>query len=74
MSVDQFEHRLYELKLYVRLDNNEAMLVQLFLRGLNDRISGRVRVFEPASIEVVMAKARLVEKNLSHAHGGQSGV
>ncbi|XP_057839807.2 uncharacterized protein LOC131049758 isoform X2 [Cryptomeria japonica] len=73
-SVDQFEHRFYELKQYVGIGNDEVMLVQHFLRGLNDRTSGGVRVFEPASVEVAMAKARLVEQNLSRAHGGQSGV
>lgn len=46
------------------------MLVQHFLRGLNDRINGGVRVFEPTLVEIAMAKARLVEMNLSYALGG----
>ncbi|XP_059072251.1 uncharacterized protein LOC131043017 [Cryptomeria japonica] len=74
MSVDQFEHRFYELKQYAGIGNDEAMLVQHFLRGLNDRISGGVRVFEPVSVEAAVAKARLVEQNLIRAHGGQAGV
>ncbi|XP_059075036.1 uncharacterized mitochondrial protein AtMg00860-like [Cryptomeria japonica] len=49
------------------------MLVQHFLRGLNNRISGGVRVFKPASMEIVVAKAKLVELNLIHALGGQTG-
>ena len=72
--MDQFEHRFYELKQYARIGNDEAMLVQHFLRGLNDRISGGVRVFEPPSIEIVVVKARLVELNLSHALGAHLGV
>ncbi|XP_057817973.1 uncharacterized protein LOC131030994 [Cryptomeria japonica] len=70
ISVDQFEHMFYELKQYADIGNDEVMLVQHFLRGLNDRISGRVRVFELALIEVAVAKARLVEQNLVRAHGG----
>ncbi|XP_059064882.1 receptor-like protein 20 [Cryptomeria japonica] len=35
---------------------------------------GGVRVFELASMEIAMAKARLVELNLSHALGGKTGV
>lgn len=45
LLVDQFEHMFYELKQYVGIGNDEAMLVQHFLRGLNDRISGGVRFF-----------------------------
>lgn len=74
MIVDQYEHRFYELKQYVGIGNDEAMLVQNFLRGLNDCICGGVRVFEPPSIEIAMAKARLVELNLSCALGGQTCV
>lgn len=72
--MDQFEHKSYELKQYGGIDNDEAMLVQHFLRGLNDRINGGVRIFEPTLVEVAMVKARLVEQSLSRAHGGQSGV
>ncbi|GLJ16906.1 hypothetical protein SUGI_0291780 [Cryptomeria japonica] len=74
MIVDQYEHRFYELKQYARIGNDEAMLVQHFLRGLTDRISGGVRVFELASVEIAMVKARLVELNLSHALDGQTSV
>lgn len=70
MSVYQFEHKFYELKQYVRIGNNEAILVQHFFRGLNDCISRGVRVFEPALVEVAMVKAKLVEQNLIRAHGG----
>lgn len=74
MTVDQYEHRFYELKQYAEIGNDEAMLLQHFLRGLNDRISGGVRVFEPTLVEIAVAKARLVELNLSRALGGQPRV
>lgn len=50
------------------------MLVQHFMRGLNDCINGGVRVFEPSSVELAMAKSKLIENNLACAHGGQLGV
>lgn len=74
MSMDQFENRFYELKQYAGIGNDEVMLVQHFLRGLNDCISGGVRVVEPVSVEIAIVKAKLVEKNLGRAHGGHFGV
>ncbi|XP_059064765.1 uncharacterized protein LOC131856844 [Cryptomeria japonica] len=69
MIVDQYEQRFYELKQYVEIGNDEALLVKKFMRGLNDRISGGVRVFEPSLVELVMVKSKLVEKNLARGHG-----
>lgn len=40
------------------------MLVQQFIRGLNDCISSDVQVFEPKIMEIVVEKARLVEGKL----------
>lgn len=74
MVVEQYEHHFYELKQYAGIRNDEAMLVQHFFRGLNARISGGVRVFEPKTMEVVVEKAHLVEENLAMALGGHTGV
>lgn len=74
LSVEQYEHRFYELKQYAGIGDDEAMLVQHFIRGLNARISGRVRVFKPKTMEVAVEKACIVEENLTLALGGQTGV
>lgn len=70
--VEQYEHNLFELKKYVRIEDDEAMLVQHFVRGTNNCISGGVRVFEPKTMEVVMEKVHLVEENLAITLGGQT--
>lgn len=50
------------------------MLVHHFFRGLNSRLRGGVRVFEPKTMEAAVEKARLVEENLAMALGGHMGV
>lgn len=50
------------------------MLVQHFVRGLNERINGGVQLFEPKSMEVVMEKACLVEDNFNSTLGGTPGA
>lgn len=72
MSVEQYEHYFYELKGYVRIGDDETMIVHHFIRGLNDRISGDVWVFEPKTMEAVVAKARLVEEKLARDIGGHT--
>lgn len=74
LSVEQYERRFYELKQYAGIGDDETMLVQHFIRGLNARISGGVRVFEPKTMEVAVEKARIVEENLVMALGGHTGV
>lgn len=74
LSVEQYECRFYELKQYAGVGDDEAMLIQHFIRGLNARISGGVRVFESKTMEVVVEKARIVEDNLVMALGGHTRV
>lgn len=74
MIVEKDEHRFFELKQYVSIGNDEVMLIQHFVRGLNAHIRGGVCVFEPKTMEMVVAKARLVEQNLALALARQIGV
>lgn len=46
MYVEPYERRFYELKQYVGIGDDEAMLVQHFIRDLNACISGGLCVFE----------------------------
>lgn len=39
MTMEQYEHRFFELKQYADIGNDEAMLVQHFIRGSNAHIS-----------------------------------
>lgn len=49
------------------------MLIQHFVRGLSDHISGEVWMHEPKTLEVDMEKARLVEENIALVSGGAVG-
>lgn len=41
------------------------MLIQHFVRGLSDRISGEVQMHKPKTLEAIVEKARLVKENLA---------
>lgn len=74
MSMEQYGHRFFELKQYVGISDDEVMLVQHFIRGLNSCISGGVHVFELKTMEVAVENAHIVEENLAMALGGKTGV
>lgn len=42
MIVEQYKHKFSELKQYAGIADDEPMLIQHFVRGLNDNISGGV--------------------------------
>lgn len=50
------------------------ILLEHFIRGLNDYIGADVRVLEPKSMEVAVEKARLIEEKLSLALRGSIGA
>lgn len=50
------------------------MLVQHFVRGLSDHISGGVQILDPKTMEVAVEKAHLVEENLNLSLGGAPGM
>lgn len=56
MIVEDYGRRLFEFKQNLGVVD-DAMLVQCFVRGLNDHISGDVRVSEPMPMEIYMEKA-----------------
>lgn len=68
--MEKYEHRLFELRQYVGIVDDELMLIQHFVRGLSDHISGEVRMHEPKTLEVAMEKARIAKENLALASGG----
>lgn len=74
MIVDQREDRFFELKQYASTTNNDTLLVQHSVQGLNDYINDNdnVRVFETKILEFVMAKTKLVEENIVRGLGGKS--
>lgn len=74
LSVEQYEWKFYELQQYTSIGDDEGILVQHFIRGLNSFISGGFWVFEPKTMEVAMEIAQIIEENLAMALGGQMGV
>lgn len=73
MSVDEYECNIFELKQYAGIVGDESMIIQHFVRGLSDRISGEVHMHEPKTLEATVEKARLVEENHTLAIGGVVG-
>ena len=59
MSVDDYERKFIELKSYLGFKDDEPMLTQHFLRGLNGRLACSVRMFEPRTINDAVIKAHL---------------
>lgn len=49
------------------------MLIQHFVRGLSDHISGEVWMHEPKTLKAAVEKARIAEENLALALGGTIG-
>ena len=54
MSVVEYEHKFYELMPFSRFSDNPAQLTHHFIRGLNNRIIGGVKVFEPKTLKDVV--------------------
>lgn len=71
--MEQYERRFFELRQYDGYADDEPMLIQHLVRGLNERIGGEVRMHGPKTLEVAVEKARLAEENLSLALGGAIG-
>lgn len=42
MIVKKYKHKFFEIKNYARITDDKPMVIQHFVRGLNDRISGGV--------------------------------
>lgn len=57
MTIEHYDKKLSELRQYSEIADDDVMLVQHFIRGLNDRIGGDVWVFEPKTMEMVVEKA-----------------
>lgn len=50
------------------------MLIQHFVRGLNDHISGSFHLLESKTMEVVVERVRLTKENLTFSLGCVLGV
>ena len=70
----KYEHKFYELMPFSGFSENLAQLTQHFIRGLNKRIIGGVKVFDPKTLKDAVHQAILVEKSVNLGQGGFVGV
>jgi hypothetical protein len=73
MSVEEYERKFYELKPFSGFKDDGPILVQHFIRGLNNLISGEVAVLEPQNLRDAITKAYLVERKIKGRGGYASG-
>jgi hypothetical protein len=74
MSVAEYERKFYELMPYAGISDSSPLMVQHFIRGLNNRYIGGVKVFEPKTLKHAIRQAILVEQNVTSRHGGFVGA
>lgn len=74
MSVVEYERKFYELMPYAGISNSSPLMVQHFIRSLNNRYIGGVKVFEPKTLKHAVRQAILVEQNVTSGHGGFVGA
>ena len=74
MSVTEYEHKFYELVPFLGFSDNATHLTHHFIRGLNNRIVGGVKVFEPKTPKDAVHRAILVEQSVNLGHGGFVGA
>lgn len=73
MSVEEYERKFYELKHFSGFRDDGPILVQHFIRYLNDRISREVAVLELQDLREAINKAYLVERKIKGRGGYASG-
>jgi hypothetical protein len=59
---------------YTGISDNSLLMVQHFIRGLNDNIIGNVKIFQPISLKDTFLQALLLEVSMNSAQGGLENV
>ena len=74
MSVVEHERKFYEPMPNAGISDSSPLMVQHFIRGLNNRFIGGVKVFLPKTLKDAIQQAILVEQNVIAGHGGFVGA
>ena len=74
MTIVEYERKFFELVPYAGVSDSSPLMVQHFIRGLNDSIIGGVKVFQPKTLKDVVLRATLVEASVFSGQGGVPGV
>ena len=74
MTVVEYERKFYELMPFSGFGDNSAQLTHHFIRGLNNRIVGGVKVFDPKTLKDAVRRDILVEQSVNLGQGGFVGA
>ena len=74
MTVVEYERKFYELMPFAGINDSSPLMVQHFIRGLNNRFIGGVKIFQPKTLKDVIRQAILIEQNVTLGHGGFVGA
>ena len=74
MTITEYERKFFELIPFSGFSDNPTQLAQHFIRGLNNRLAGGVKVFEPKTLKDAVHRATLVEQSVNLGHGGFVGA